>query len=173
MHHDSGYATVDKNDRDVLSDSLSEQPNSNSDLATFKEHVNEHCQYGEGEKSVLSARHVTLLITNFLYRFRYHVTLQAPTAMLWHVNESPATYLNKGQTYNITVVDSAPPTKKAGLFKYKTSVHVSFEMEDQSSNPVAPWQLWKEARGSKEAHEHKGEALGIEYVGPSRDDVSN
>ncbi|KAJ5982695.1 hypothetical protein N7451_012795 [Penicillium sp. IBT 35674x] len=106
-------------------------------------------------------------------KFCYHVTLQAPTAMLWHVNESPATYLNKGQTYNITVVDSTPLTKKAGLLKYRTFVHVSFEAEDQRSNPVASWQLWKEARGWKEAHKRKGEVLGIEYVGPSQDDVDN
>jgi hypothetical protein len=93
--------------------------------------------------------------------------------MLWHANESPVTYLNKGQTYYLTVADSTPPTKKAGLFKYRTFVHVSFEGEDQRSNPVASWQLWKEGRGSKEAHERKGKVLAVEYVDTSQGDVRN
>ena len=101
------------------------------------------------------------------------MTLQAPTAMLWHANKSPVTYLNKSQTYCLTVADSSTPTKKAGPFKYRTLVHVSFEGEDQRSNPVASWQLWKEGRGSKEAHERKGEVLAVEYVDPSQEDVRN
>lgn len=100
----------------------------------------------------------------FVHRLRYHVTLQAPTAMLWHANESPVTYLNKGQTYCLKVADSTPPTNKVGLFKYRTFVHISFEGEDQRSNPVACWQLWKESRGSKEVHEPKGKILAVEYV---------
>jgi hypothetical protein len=101
------------------------------------------------------------------------VTLQAPTAMLWHANESPVTYLNKGQIYYLTVVDSTPPAKKAGLFKYRTFVHVSFEGDDQRSNPVASWQLWKEVRGSKEAHERKGKVSAVEYVDTFQGDVLN
>lgn len=81
------------------------------------------------------------------------------------------TYLNKGQTYRLTVADSALSTKKAGLYRYRTFVHVSFETEDQRLNPVASWQLWKEGRGSKEARERKGEVLAIEYVDSARADV--
>ncbi|KAJ5348593.1 uncharacterized protein N7506_001846 [Penicillium brevicompactum] len=112
--------------------------------------------------------HATYL--SICYKFRYHVTLQAPTAMLWHANKSPVTYLNKSQTYCLTVADSTTSTKKVRHFKYRTSVHVSFEGEDQRSNPVAFWQLWKESRGSKEAHKRKGKILSVEYVDPSRED---
>jgi hypothetical protein len=93
--------------------------------------------------------------------------------MFRHTNESPVTYLNKGQTYSLTVADSSLPTKKAGLFEYRTFVHVSFEAHDQRSNPVASWQLWKEGRGSKEAHERKGKVLAVEYVGPSQSENRN
>ena len=51
MHHDSEYA-MDGADRDTLAGSSSEQPDSNSDLATSEEHVNEHRQYSDGEKYV-------------------------------------------------------------------------------------------------------------------------
>jgi hypothetical protein len=91
--------------------------------------------------------------------------------MLQHANENPVTYLNKGQTYSLTVADSTPPTKKAGFYEYRTFVHVVFEGEDQRSNPVASWQLWKEGRGLKEAHERKGKILAVEYVHPSQGDV--
>ncbi|KAJ6012408.1 hypothetical protein N7522_002763 [Penicillium canescens] len=155
MRQDSGYATVDGADQDILAHISSEQPGSNSDLATSEGHVNEHWQYSDGEK------------------FRYHVMLQAPTAMLRHANESPVTYLDKGQTYSLTVADTDLSTKKAGLFEYRTFVHVSFEAEAQRSNPAASWQLWKEGRGLKEAHERKGKVLAIEYVGFSRGDVRN
>lgn len=117
--------------------------------------------------------HIQFIFTSCLHSFRYHVMLQAPTAMLRHADESPVTYLDKGQTYSLTVADTALPTKKAGIFEYRTFVHVSFEAEAQRSNPVASWQLWKEGRGWKEAHERKGKVLAIEYVGSSRGDARN
>ncbi|KAJ5473971.1 hypothetical protein N7475_003537 [Penicillium sp. IBT 31633x] len=147
MHHDSGYVTVNGANQDILADDLIVQPDTNV-LATSETHVNGYRPYGDAEK------------------FRYHVTLQAPTAMLWHAEKSPVTYLNKGQEYCLTVADSTPPTKKAGLFKYRTFVHVSFEGEDQRSNPVASWQLWKESRGLKEAQERKGKIIAVEYIDP-------
>ncbi|KAJ5288299.1 hypothetical protein N7508_011074 [Penicillium antarcticum] len=155
VHHDSGYTTLDGADQDILADSLSEQPDLNSVLATSEGHVNEHWQYSDGEK------------------FRYHVILQAPTAILRHANESPVTYLDKGQIYSLTVADSALSIKKAGLLEYRTFVHVSFESEAQRYNSVASWQLWKQGRGSKEAHERKGKVSAIEYVVSSQDDVRN
>lgn len=101
------------------------------------------------------------------------MTLQAPTAILWQTNESPVTYLNKGQTYSLIVADSTPPTDNVGLLEYRTFVHVSFEGEDQRSNPVECWQLWKDGRGAKEARERKGKILAVEYVDPSHGDVGN
>ncbi|KAJ5367182.1 hypothetical protein N7541_001123 [Penicillium brevicompactum] len=146
MDRDSEYVTKDRADQDISTDDLFAQTDSFLDLATSEEPVNEYWPCDNGE------------------RLRYHVTLQAPTAMLWHANESPVTYLNKGQTYCLKVADSTPPTNKVGLFKYRTFVHISFEEEDQRSNPVACWQLWKESRGSKEVHEPKGKILAVEYV---------
>ena len=100
------------------------------------------------------------------------MTLQAGTAVHQNGNEKPITYLNKGQPYSLTVEDSCPPTNKARIFEYRTTVHVSFEREDQRSDPVASWQLWKEIRGMKDAHEREG-LLAVEYIDPSQCDVRN
>lgn len=96
-------------------------------------------------------------------RFRYHVTLNAPTAMIKHSDEIPVTYLNKGQAYTLNVIDTqlqqgAPPGK------YRTFVRVSFEDETQRSKPAACWQLWKEGRGTNEAHQRGGRLQAVEYV---------
>ncbi|KAJ5556321.1 hypothetical protein N7494_000236 [Penicillium frequentans] len=155
MHHDTGYATLDGADQGTLADGLSEQSDSKFDLARSEAHFNEQWPYSDKEK------------------FRYHVTLQAPTAILWDTNENPVTYLNKGQTYTLVVADSTPPTNKVGFLEYRTFVHVSFEGEDQRSNPVESWQLWKEGRGLKEARERNGKVLAVEYVDPSQGDVRN
>lgn len=81
------------------------------------------------------------------------------------------TYLNKGQTYSLTVVDSKSPIKSDRSLEYRTFVRVSFEEEEQRSNPVGSWQLWKEGRGLKEAHKRKSELLAVEYVEPFPDGV--
>jgi hypothetical protein len=79
------------------------------------------------------------------------------------------TYLNKGQTYNLTVTDTQPPIKSDRSLEYRTCVRVSFEEEEQRSNPVGSWQLWKEGRGLKEAYDRKSELLAVEYVDPISD----
>ncbi|KAL9573961.1 hypothetical protein ACKAV7_001905 [Fusarium commune] len=43
----------------------------------------------------------------FPERFRLHCTLNAPTAMIKHADENPATYLNKGYTYYLCVADTS------------------------------------------------------------------
>ncbi|KAF2862184.1 hypothetical protein K470DRAFT_256160 [Piedraia hortae CBS 480.64] len=94
-------------------------------------------------------------------KFRFHATLSAPTAMVKHADEIPVTYLNKGQTYNLHVVD----TQASGApGKYRTFVRVSFEDEQQRQKPAACWQLWKEGRGSNEAHHRGGRLQAVEYV---------
>jgi hypothetical protein len=50
-HHDLVYATLDGADQDILTDCLSEQPDSNFDLATSEAQVNGHWPYGDGEKN--------------------------------------------------------------------------------------------------------------------------
>ncbi|KAF4947863.1 hypothetical protein FSARC_13866 [Fusarium sarcochroum] len=43
----------------------------------------------------------------FAERFRFHCILNAPTAMIKHADENPATYLNKGYTYYLSVADTS------------------------------------------------------------------
>ncbi|EME39949.1 hypothetical protein DOTSEDRAFT_74725 [Dothistroma septosporum NZE10] len=96
-------------------------------------------------------------------KFRYHVTLNAPTAMIKHSDEIPVTYLNKGQAYTLNVVDThTQQGTTAG--RYRTFVRVSFEDETQRAKPAACWQLWKEGRGTNEAHQRGGRLQAVEYV---------
>ncbi|KAF2149905.1 hypothetical protein K461DRAFT_281140 [Myriangium duriaei CBS 260.36] len=101
-------------------------------------------------------------------KFRYHVTLNAPTAMVKHEDEIPITYLNKGQIYTLNVVDTAPQHSQVGQLKYRTFVRVSFEDPDQRKKPSACWQLWKEGRGSNEAHHRGGKLQAVEFVDPAQ-----
>ena len=102
-------------------------------------------------------------------RFRYHTTLNAPTAMVRHMEEIPVTYLNKGQAYTLSIFDTArPPPSNAGPLKYRTYVRISFEDEQQRAKPGSCWQLWKEGRGTAEAHQRAGKLLAVEYVDPNQ-----
>ncbi|KAJ5674122.1 hypothetical protein N7462_009561 [Penicillium macrosclerotiorum] len=98
--------------------------------------------------------------------FRYNVTLRAPTAMVKSGREVPISYLNKGQAYNLTVIDSSPPMVSSEPLHYRTFVRVSFEEEEQRAKPATCWQLWKEGRGTSEAHQRGGKLLAVEYVDP-------
>jgi hypothetical protein len=100
--------------------------------------------------------------------FRYHVTLNAPTAMIKSSDEVPVTYLNKGQAYSISLVDTAPVQPSAAPVKYRTFIRISFEDEQQRQRPAACWQLWKEGRGTNEAHQRGGRLQAVEFVDPSQ-----
>ncbi|TKA74666.1 hypothetical protein B0A49_05660 [Cryomyces minteri] len=100
--------------------------------------------------------------------FRYHVTLNAPTAMVKHSDEIPVTYLNKGQAYSVSIVDTTPEQPAAGSVKYRTFIRISFEDEQQRQRPGACWQLWKEGRGTNEAHQRGGKLQAVEYAEPSK-----
>lgn len=84
--------------------------------------------------------------------------------MIKHAEEIPVTYLNKGQSYAISIVDTHPPPPSATPTKYRTFVRISFHDETQRNRPAACWQLWKEGRGSNEAHQRGGKLLAVEYV---------
>lgn len=88
--------------------------------------------------------------------------------MVKHADEIPVTYLNKGQAYSISVVDTSPPPPGAQPRKYRTYIRVSFEDEQQRFKPSTCWQLWKEGRGSSEAHQRGGKLLAVEYVNPNQ-----
>ena len=100
--------------------------------------------------------------------FRYHVTLNAPTAMIKHVEEIPVTYLNKGQAYTMSVFDMKPLAPMVSPVKYRTFIRISFEDEQQRAKPGSCWQLWKEGRGTNEAHQRGGKLLAVEYVDPNQ-----
>lgn len=80
--------------------------------------------------------------------------------------EIPVTYLNKGQAYSLSIVDSNPPSMTTQPVKYRTCIRVSFEEEEQRSKPAACWQLWKEGRGLNESHQRGGKLQAVEYVDP-------
>ena len=96
--------------------------------------------------------------------FRFGVTLNAPTAMVKKADEVPVTYLNKGQAYTLNIVDRAAPDPAAGPQRYRTFVRVSFEDEQQRQRPAACWQLWKEGRGTNEAHQRGGRLQAVEFA---------
>ncbi|KAI3055892.1 transcriptional regulator family: Grainyhead/CP2 [Aspergillus niger] len=97
---------------------------------------------------------------------RYRITLRAPTAMINDQAEIPVTYLNKGQAYSVSVIDSTPPPMTMRSIKYRTYIRVSFQEEEQRAKPAVCWRLWKEGRGSDEAHRRGGKLQAMEYVDP-------
>jgi hypothetical protein len=97
-------------------------------------------------------------------KFRFHVTLNAPTAMIKHADEIPVTYLNKGQAYSVSIVDTAPTMPLPAGTRYRTFIRISFEDEQQRQRPATCWQLWKEGRGTNEAHQRGGKLQAVEYV---------
>lgn len=88
--------------------------------------------------------------------------------MIKHSDEIPVTYLNKGQAYTISLVDTAPLQTSATPVKYRTFIRISFEDEQQRQRPAACWQLWKEGRGTNEAHQRGGRLQAVEFVDPSQ-----
>lgn len=100
--------------------------------------------------------------------FRFHSTLNAPTAMIKHADEIPVTYLNKGQAYSISIVDTTPQVAQPLPLRYRTFIRISFEDEQQRQRPGACWQLWKEGRGTNEAHHRGGRLQAVEFVDPAQ-----
>jgi len=91
------------------------------------------------------------------------VTLNAPTAMIKHPDEIPVTYLNKGQAYTISITDTALPSPGSSA-RYRTYIRISFHDEGQRAKPAQCWQLWKEGRGTNEAHQRGGRLQAVEFV---------
>lgn len=164
QHQDSGYAAID--------DSSSKTTPNQTDINTLQpppiqqvdSGVSIH-DYSTGEKYDYMG--TANSYANHTDRFRYHTTLNAPTAMVRNSDEIPVTYLNKGQAYTMSIYDTTPPPHSNNL-KYRTYVRVSFEDEQQRARPGACWQLWREGRGSNEAHQRGGKLLAVEYVDPNQ-----
>ncbi|KAK1145581.1 hypothetical protein N8T08_004139 [Aspergillus melleus] len=149
VHRDSGYDAMDEPVDELSLNDMELQANSSSQLiGSTVPSSGQLDAEAPGEK------------------FRYHVTLRAPTAMVKDFNEIPVSYLNKGQAYSLSVADTTPPPQTAQPVKYRTFVRVSFQDKEQRSKPAACWQLWKEGRGSNEAHQRGGKLQAVEYVDP-------
>lgn len=83
--------------------------------------------------------------------------------MVKHADESPIIYLNMEQLYWISIVDKIPPST-AKSRTYRTSIRVTFEHERHRHNPTESWQLWKDRRGTRVAHQCGGELQAVECV---------
>lgn len=162
VHQDSGFEGLDHSNHDSpLDKQVPHQANANALMSIAPNVLPGQAQY------VLKAL-LTLGNMLILTRFRYHVSLTAPTAMIKHSEEIPISYLNKGQAYTLHVSDTTPLAPLNAPVKYRTFVRVSFEDQQQRSKPSACWQLWKEGRGTNEAHQRGGKLLAVEYVDPNQ-----
>ncbi|KGO72977.1 CP2 transcription factor [Penicillium italicum] len=148
MHRDTGYDAMDDTLDDSLNDVQVETASNVTASTDFSAQMAGDISYTKGEK------------------FRFNVSLRAPTAMVKNMSEIPVTYLNKGQAYNISVIDTNPPIVTHEPIRYRTFVRVSFEEREQRAKPSTCWQLWKEGRGTTEAHQRGGKLLAVEYVDP-------
>ncbi|PKS13010.1 hypothetical protein jhhlp_000351 [Lomentospora prolificans] len=108
--------------------------------------------------------HMAVPLPSAAEKFRFHATLNAPTAMIKHADEIPITYLNKGQAYSLCIVDTGASLPIAPGTRYRTFVRVSFEDEQQRQRPAACWSLWKEGRGTNEAHQRGGKLQAVEFI---------
>lgn len=158
VHQDTGYETMDQDGSPLDSDAREERIGSMD--AAFHSQSPPMMSY--------QARHFGMPMTHGLppsaEKFRFHATLNAPTAMIKHADEIPVTYLNKGQAYSLSVVDTSATMPIAPGTRYRTFIRISFEDEQQRQKPGVCWSLWKEGRGTNEAHQRGGKLQAVEYV---------
>lgn len=156
MHQDTGYETMDQDGSPMDSDHPEERLGTmdvrqvQSPMVAFQAR-----QFGMPMSVPLPAS---------AEKFRFHAALNAPTAMVKHADEIPVTYLNKGQAYSLSIVDTTPTLPIVPGTRFRTYVRVSFEDEQQRQKPGVCWSLWKEGRGTNEAHQRGGKLQAVEYV---------
>lgn len=151
IHQDTGYETME-HERSPMEDSRMGPIDMNLNQSPLMAY---QPQYGMSMAAPLPAS---------AEKFRFHVTLNAPTAMIKQADEIPVTYLNKGQAYSVSIVDTTPTLPLPAGTRYRTFVRISFEDEQQRQKPATCWQLWKEGRGTNEAHQRGGKLQAVEYV---------
>lgn len=158
VHRDTGYETMDQDGSPMDSDPSEERMTSigstfhdQSPIVGFQPR-----QFGMPITAVQ--------VPESAEKFRFHTTLNAPTAMIRHADEIPVTYLNKGQAYSISIVDTQPTLPIIPGTRFRTYLRISFEDEQQRLKPGVCWSLWKEGRGTSEAHQRGGKLQAVEYV---------
>lgn len=158
LHQDTGYETMDHDGSPV--DDTSRMGSMDATL----QHQSPMMAYQPRQYDMNAAAQ----LPSSAEKFRYHVVLNAPTAMIKHAEEIPVTYLNKGQAYSVSIVDTTPMLPTQAGTRYRTFVRISFEDEQQRQRPATCWQLWKEGRGTNEAHQRGGKLQAVEYVEASQ-----
>jgi hypothetical protein len=96
-------------------------------------------------------------------QFRFSTTLHAATAMLRHSTDIPVTYLNKRQAYTVSVIDTSSAVQNKELKRYRTTVRIAFDEEDQRRTAPACWRLWKDGRGTLESGGNPDRLRAIDY----------
>jgi len=157
VHQDTGYETMDQDGSPMGSDPADER------MASI-----DHTFHGQSPLMSFQARQfgapMNLTLPSSAEKFRFHATLNAPTAMIKHADEIPVTYLNKGQAYSLSIVDTTPTIPIPPGTRFRTFLRVSFEDEQQRQKPGVCWSLWKEGRGTNEAHQRGGKLQAVEFV---------
>jgi hypothetical protein len=158
VHQDTGYETMDQDGSPMESDPAEDRIPSIDNAFQNQPRIMgfQDGQFGGMQLAASLPPHAE--------KFRFHATLNAPTAMIKQADEIPVTYLNKGQAYSLSIVDTNTPVPVIPGTQYRTYVRISFEDEQQRQKPGVCWSLWKEGRGTNEAHQRGGKLQAVEFV---------
>ncbi|KJZ72426.1 hypothetical protein HIM_08229 [Hirsutella minnesotensis 3608] len=148
-HRDTGYETMDHDGSPMDSDPSDERV---APMATTLHSQN------------LTGMAVAHPLPASAEKFRFQCALNAPTAMVRHADEITVTYLNKGQAYSLSISDTNGTVPIQAGTRYRTFVRISFEDDEQRQKPSVCWSLWKEGRGTNEAHQRGGKLQAVEFV---------
>lgn len=159
VHHDTGYETMDHDGSPLSSEGPIAERLGSMDTA-FHSHSTPMIGFQARPFDVAMAS----ALPPTADKFRFRCTLNAPTAMIKHADEIPVTYLNKGQAYSLSIVDTSSRLSTAPGTRYRTFIRISFEDDQQRRKPGVCWSLWKEGRGTNEAHQRGGKLQAVEYV---------
>lgn len=83
--------------------------------------------------------------------------------MLRHSRDIPVTYLNKRQSYTVSVVDKSPAVQNPEVKQYRTTVRIAFDEEGQRRSAPTCWRLWKDGRGTLESGGDPDKLRAIDY----------
>ncbi|KAM5352087.1 hypothetical protein ACJ41O_004810 [Fusarium nematophilum] len=158
VHQDTGYETMDQDGSPMDSDPSEER------MSSIGATLQKTTPMVGLQSRQFSGAPIAHSLPPSAEKFRFHSTLNAPTAMIKHADEIPITYLNKGQAYSLSVSDTNATMPVAPGTKYRTFVRISFEDDQQRQRPGVCWGLWKEGRGTNEAHQRGGKLQAVEYV---------
>ncbi|KAJ5109619.1 CP2 transcription factor [Penicillium argentinense] len=156
-HRDSGYEAMDE----------SQDPLYPSELPTYTGYPDSM----EPDSADSGARDSGSESYTLGEKFRYHTTLRTSTATVDNPSDAPVTYLNKGQVYYIQVADSTPPRAQFEPTQYRTWIRITFDREEQRSDPTAYWRMWKEGRGSTESQNREDKMVAVEFAGQKNHQV--